>query len=881
MIPSTDQEPDYYGSESSQCVLKEIQGPSELLDAGIEDTANHVQLPSQNVNVNGQQNCEYDREETHWPPKSKQVTLNLSDAGLADVLEIKSETVKYQMPSLNAIHNDQPPGECDRDETQCVSNQTQLPCENFGIGMVDIATESIENNQSSCKIDAHLNQKHKSHEVFEKEGSAVDGIDLEMEVFNMPLPNNQETSNVMCNEFQERYEATESSVSLSGKERSMETGIGHTRIRDTIYYQYRCTTKSIEITGSNENLKKENKVTYDNNKCLYPTEQQECQSVQNQPIVTNIANSDSGNAEVEAILQGSVSADHPTSKSCKDKDVEKQPDVQTDEGTVMDLQANFVPTSPLNTMHLPNKDSNQEPSITNDDVEGKTLESLWKRDKQMAQLHGSEQARDTNSKALKLNKSKAMVVGTHLRSRDSGKRKLKPTWKLNDYLGSDDCIKKLKQPSETSKQKYNEVSRETEDGVSREIEDSIEKTMFPSTSKIIGRPLKVHSQTVSPQEQKKITINEKMCRTVDRLRKHNGETFLSSKPLHFVDKYDYMFVYYLLPKEKMTNVSVRKKKTVVNQRKEIQLEDYPQSYCIENYTDLAPESRHKSANEKQCQRFLCKICNLYRTVLMENLRQHIELHVNDKLNCRICSFIAHSEHSLRQHLKEVHQNVSGNVICEICGSCVSCYKSHVSKAHGIAAYKCSHCPKAFIKDNELKEHMLYEHKGSVFQCDKCNEIFFLKSSLEKHLPKCGENLRFCKYCNKFFSKRVLLAHVKGVHAKQRTHKCNICSFSAASKQQLKAHMNAHLNLHPYACELCKFSCVKEYQLTSHMRTHSGEKKFKCDKCCYAAAWNVQLKSHMKSHLSETQCLCKVCNIVLKDERCLKLHKRREHKNTSD
>ena len=809
LIPSTDQKPDYYDNEDSQSVLKEKQGPSELLDAGIEVAANkniqtnQVQLPSQNGNVNGQQHCECGKEETQWASESKQVTLNLSDAGLADITEIKSENIQNQMPSLNFINNDQPPGESDREETQCVSNQTQVTCEQYSIDMVDIATENIENNQSPCKIAAHLNKKHKPNEVLKVEVSAVNGIDLEMKVFNVPTPSYQETSDVMCNEFRERSKATESS--------------------------------------------------------------------------------DSGNADIKAMLQGSVSADHPTNKSCKDEDVEKQPDVQTDEGTEIELQDNFAPTRRLNTKHLQlsNTDSNQESSITNDDVEGKTLKSLWKRDKQMALLHDSEQARDTNSKALKLNKSEAMVVGTHLRSRDSGKRKLKPTWKLNYYLSSDVSIKKFKQPSETSKQEYNVVSRETEDGVSRETMDSIEKTMFPSTSKTIGRPLKVHLQTVSSRVQKKITMNQKMVQILERLRKHHGNAFSSSKPLYFLDEDDCRFVYYLLSKDKGTNASVRKKKTAVNHRKEIQLEDYPQSYCIENYTDLSPESRHKSTNEKQRQRFLCKICNLYRTVLMENLRQHIELHVNDKLNCKICSFIAHSEHSLRQHLKEVHQNVSGNVICEICGSCVSCYKSHVSKAHGIAAYKCSHCPEAFIKDNELKEHMLYEHKGSVFQCDKCNEIFFLKSSLEKHLPKCGENLRFCKYCNKSFSKRVLLAHVKGVHAKQRTHKCNICSFSAASKQQLMAHMNAHLNIHPYACDLCKFSCVKEYQLNSHMRTHSGEKKFKCDKCCYAAAWNVQLKSHMKSHLSETQCLCKVCNILLKDQRCLILHKRREHKNTSD
>ena len=317
------------------------------------------------------------------------------------------------------------------------------------------------------------------------------------------------------------------------------------------------------------------------------------------------------------------------------------------------------------------------------------------------------------------------------------------------------------------------------------------------------------------------------------------------------------------------------------------LEDHPNAYCIEDYTDLARDSRHKSAEEKQCQRFLCKICNSYRTLLIENLREHIQLHINGELNCKTCDFIANSSYNLRCHIRENHQNVQSAVICEYCGVALGdfhSFKMHASNVHGIAAYKCSHCDNLFHTKAALKEHIGIDHEASALRCDKCKKIFLSQSRLNAHFKSCGveepgDNLYTCKYCNfARNSKKLLRMHIKIVHAKESIHKCSICTFSAMSKQQLTNHMNAHLGIHQYSCELCEFSCVTDYQLKSHQRRHSGEKKFKCDKCCYAAAWNVQLKTHMKAHDSVTQCVCKVCGIVLKDKRCLKLHKKKEHSN---
>ena len=394
--------------------------------------------------------------------------------------------------------------------------------------------------------------------------------------------------------------------------------------------------------------------------------------------------------------------------------------------------------------------------------------------------------------------------------------------------------------------------------------------------------------------------------TLERFRKQQHAVNLSSlPPLRFIIQNESVYTYYLLPtklKSDNDSKSAKRKKftskntdgtkyvdTKKSTRKvadnvtcvSVKLEDHSDSYCIEEYTDFSTTFVQNSGGEKQRKRFLCKLCNSFRTLLKDEMESHIALHLNGKLNCGQCQFIASTPLKLRNHLKEDHQVLPKNAkVCEFCGitkSNLDSYKRHVSKVHGKAAFECSQCENTYHTKKDLREHMLNKHKCSTFQCNKCTETFLSNIGLNTHRKQCGMKLYRCKYCNFVRSSlKLFSAHVKNVHTKKSTHKCNMCPFLTSKKQQLTDHMNAHLGVHPYKCKLCEFSCVKKYQLTSHQRTHSGEKKYKCQKCSYAAAWNVQLKSHLKAHDSKTQCICKVCSIVLKDQRCLTLHEKKEH-----
>ena len=510
-----------------------------------------------------------------------------------------------------------------------------------------------------------------------------------------------------------------------------------------------------------------------------------------------------------------------------------------------------------------------------------TIDDLINKD--MNQGKHSKLVGATNKCIPKVKQSEVVEIVANLRCRDKGKRALKPTWKLNDALGIADANKKVRQAC-NALEKNNA-------GKIVNNKDSIDCTLSLSSLEQTRTDVENQNQTLSVKIN---TDNKKKDELSRRRRQQLARNLSRSKTLYCLTPGNFRNMYYLVKKKSKKAVrnktSLKKRETVVNDKiseassVSVNLEDYPNSYCIEDYTNLARDARHKSVEENQCQRFLCKICNSYRTLLIENLRQHIQLHINGKLNCKTCDFIADSPYNLRCHMNKNHAESRGSVICELCGIFTggsNSYKAHANKVHGIAAFECNYCELAFHKRGALKEHMLTVHKSCVYQCDQCKSVLKSQIGLEDHLKKCVVKVYTCKHCSHVAkSKHFLKMHVRYKHSKDSTHKCSICTFSSISKQNLTNHMNAHLGIHQYFCDLCEFSCVKKYQLESHQRTHSGEKKFKCDKCCYAAAWNVQLKTHMKAHDSVTQCICKVCGIVLKDKRCLKLHKKKEHDNAS-
>lgn len=124
-------------------------------------------------------------------------------------------------------------------------------------------------------------------------------------------------------------------------------------------------------------------------------------------------------------------------------------------------------------------------------------------------------------------------------------------------------------------------------------------------------------------------------------------------------------------------------------------------------------------------------------------------------------------------------NVITQRLCDVCGAI---FKSsdrlshHKKYTHGEKKHKCTKCPRAYVSETELKNHILKQHeKVTTVVCDLCGKRYFSKYDLKVHIDtvhrktkKCA--IHKCEFCEKTFKyKRGVIIHERAVH----TGKCEM------------------------------------------------------------------------------------------------------------
>ena len=457
------------------------------------------------------------------------------------------------------------------------------------------------------------------------------------------------------------------------------------------------------------------------------------------------------------------------------------------------------------------------------------------------------------------------------------KRKIKQTERFNQYLKDRDAQSENVQNTSNVGRK---CSKNNTIQIKIRILDSEEGLLMKDFEERDSNSGSNHEKVLHDKQITKLEQASARYENIIEVQQHCSETSdVKDKVKEPDEKPD------IVNKKRKRNASFTAGKVPVKSKKipdvPVTLQDYPESYCMEDYISSDPVDKGKSVEDKTCQRYLCKLCNAYRTVSEKQMEKHITLHVNKRLDCRQCGAVFNSLHNLTQHERQEHHE-KVRFVCEHCGDDFSekrLYKRHLSNVHKEAAFTCVRCQRQFLTNKDYKQHMLDEHENSAFKCESCDGIFVSEKMLERHQKNkvCERKLFECQECGRIKKSQAILdEHVRKIHSKEHCYKCNLCTYSTGQHYLLKHHMRAHLGIHPHKCDQCNFSCVKKWQLVSHMRTHSGEKRYKCQKCNYAAAWNVQLKTHMQAHESDTKEICKPCNIVFKDKKSFRTHAWKEH-----
>ena len=118
-----------------------------------------------------------------------------------------------------------------------------------------------------------------------------------------------------------------------------------------------------------------------------------------------------------------------------------------------------------------------------------------------------------------------------------------------------------------------------------------------------------------------------------------------------------------------------------------------------------------------------------------------------------------------------------------------------------------------------------KHVKFSFQFDAEHKSTAL-GNLKAHIRSVHEKVKSfkCDQCSYETARKYYLDHhIKSVHEKVKQFKCDLCTFETAVKCNLKNHILAvHEKCKPFQCPHCSFEAIRKKQLTQHLTNIHGE-----------------------------------------------------------
>lgn len=158
--------------------------------------------------------------------------------------------------------------------------------------------------------------------------------------------------------------------------------------------------------------------------------------------------------------------------------------------------------------------------------------------------------------------------------------------------------------------------------------------------------------------------------------------------------------------------------------------------------------------------------------------------------------------------------------CPICDETVQVLKDHMKTHHyGLKPFKCTYCPKRFISQSLLKNHIRTHTGERPFLCSSCPKMFKTSCQLSKHIDRIHKNGKpkySCEQCNlQFLLVSQFESHRLSMHCDERPHLCNLCGARFRTTKTLHNHKFTHAEKPAFPCQYCG----KMYKTNDYKRVH--------------------------------------------------------------
>ncbi|KAK6191920.1 hypothetical protein SNE40_003493 [Patella caerulea] len=102
------------------------------------------------------------------------------------------------------------------------------------------------------------------------------------------------------------------------------------------------------------------------------------------------------------------------------------------------------------------------------------------------------------------------------------------------------------------------------------------------------------------------------------------------------------------------------------------------------------------------------------------------------------------------------------------------------------------------------------------------------------------------------------------HSDDNPHKCNDCSKSFTSANDLRRHFVSHSDTKPFKCSECERRFSRNTLLQAHKVTHTNGKQFQCLVCSKEFTYKYNLKRHELCHSDHQKTACTDKNSSVED-----------------
>ncbi|XP_017483716.1 PREDICTED: uncharacterized protein LOC108372510 [Rhagoletis zephyria] len=198
-----------------------------------------------------------------------------------------------------------------------------------------------------------------------------------------------------------------------------------------------------------------------------------------------------------------------------------------------------------------------------------------------------------------------------------------------------------------------------------------------------------------------------------------------------------------------------------------------------------------------------------RFVHANSLRRHIRLAHSDKfdytepMECPLCKQ-TFAKSSIKAHMATHSMDTQHD--CPICSKSFSTkwnlkIHSWVHANRTAKPFKCEHCPKAFVREVDFKNHMNAHKQIKPYTCEYCGCKFIRKYNYMRHRREHHGNKKFtCDLCKKSFHRHYYLIEHRRIHTGERPFQCTICGKSSTTKTNHNKHLKIHHSRDPFTVE---------------------------------------------------------------------------------